>query len=417
MLKEWFSGSSSTASTGSTPANGATPAPAGDKAAAATPATPAKSERSERRRPRGPRGGPSDPTFESMDRDINKLFLDTHRGEAGEYLHEGLVVALTRQAHNMQVGTKYTMAGGGEGGRGGPQGGGSGWECSLQCHGFSDLTAATYSSLGRYSLMHQRMFRAGGVGVVQFMAQPAAAAMGGPPGTVFVMVGYPWKVAPEHGWYKGIPLVGPMVHRALNGSDATSESSEETGDHHRHHASALFSMHGNTQLSYVKGQNVQLQHASRVLRGVFLGSQMTYDVTTKSTSTVFGVHIVSPDRTAQYYANVNPESGEWKISMLKKDWASDLEMAISLDVSEKPPMPGAGKGGPKFIPSLQLGLKKGLIGGGSLSAALQSFRRLKAVWEFPLGGDKPGWNQIKVAYGIQYDIMSGSAKHGLTLTY
>lgn len=374
MLKDWFSGASSQPAAGTSGAQVPDTA-AADKAAARQRRLDADPEPAQRelsaeeqatRRDEGlrrklqaarryggsaRRGGPPGggaPAYESFSRGFNRLLME--QCNASEFLHDGLQVGVSRQAHNAQVQTKYTV--------GNPQN--AGFELNLQLHGFSDMTAASYSTQGRYSLMHQRMFRSGAVGVAQFMAQPQAAAMGGPPGTFFGMLQVP-------GWVPG----------------------------------------GCTQLTYLRGQHVQLNHAARVVRGLSVGANLTYDVATHATTMAYAAHFAAADRSSEYLATMNPDSGEWKLAAMKSDWNSDTDMAVVLDCTEK-------KG--HIVPQLHLALRKNLIGGGALSAVLTGFHKLKTVLEIPFGGDRAGLNQVTVAYGLQYDAVQGSAKHGLTLS-
>lgn len=260
--------------------------------------------------------------------------------------NEGLAVNLSRNAQNTMISSKWQM--------GNPQT--SNWEVSLQMNGFNDICAVTYSTMNRLQLMYQRMFRSGALGVAQFMQQTQGQMS---MGTFFGMIQYPW----------------------VNG--------------------------GCSQLQYIKQQNVTLSHMQRLIRGVYVGSSLTYDSNTHSTTASYGFCATNPTKTASFAGEVKPASGEWKLAYTRSDWASDTEFATQLEFTEK----RNGK-----ISLLSMGVKKNMVGGGMINVVLSGFSKVRAALEIPFGGERAGFNQVQLAYNVQYDIYSGGLKHGIALT-
>lgn len=288
-------------------------------------------------RPAGPNNAV---TYDSMFRAVNRLMLSEQHAE----FHNGLTMQTSRQVHNMQVQSKFTV--------GTPQT--AGWELTLQTNGFSDVNAVTYNSLGRYQLMHQRVFKSGALAVTQFMGQAQAGA----PGTFFGMVQYPWM------------------------RDAC------------------------TQLTYLKTQHLNLSHAARLVRNLTVGANMTYDLTTKATSISYG--FLKQQGNVNWVGQWTPDKGEWKIATTRHDWELDTEVFAQLELA-------TARGGDKSS-VMSFGIHKPFIGGSVVSAVLTGFTKLKAVLDLPFGCDRPGMNQVGVRYTVQYDAAKGAVKHGLSVT-
>jgi hypothetical protein len=285
-------------------------------------------------------------TFDGLFRTAGRLLISEQQVD----FHDGLQLNLSRQAHNMQVSSKWQF--------GNPQA--AGWDVNLQMNGFGDVTSTSYSTLGRFSLMHQRVFKSGALMVAQFMVQPQAAQMGAPPGTLFFMMQWPW----------------------IRG--------------------------GCTQFNYLRSQHVQLSHTARLMRGVHLGAQMQYDTNTHDTAMSYGLSAASTDKTAMFAAQATPDKGEWKVAMTKADAASDVEMVVQLERVEKQ------QGG--LQPALSIGLRKPFIGGAVVSAVMTQFQRLKVVLDLPFGCGRAGINEASLQYTLKFDAHSGGVKHGLALT-
>lgn len=283
--------------------------------------------------------------YDNALRGPQRILMEGHHDSA-----EGLNLNVSRNVHNTMVSTKWQL--------GNPQA--SNWELSLQMQGFSDVISASYSSLSRWQLMYQKTFASGGLIVAQMMAQPQMMAMGGPAGSFFGLIQYPWV----------------------------------TG--------------GCSALQYVKSQQVAFSHMQRVLRGLHVGAQMTYDINTKGTSMSYAFHSQSSDRAMTWAGEVKPESGEWKVACTKADWGNDVEVCAQLEYTEK-------RNG--LVSLMSLGLKRNLIGGGHMSAVLAGFSKIRAAFEFPFGGERTGFNQVNFGYNLQYDIASGGLKQGVTITY
>ena len=288
----------------------------------------------------GPSGG-GQVTYDSLCRSLNRILMEGHTTSTME-MHDGIQIATAKGFQNAQLQNKWTF--------GNPQQ--ASWETNLAMNGFSDAVSAMYSTMGRAQLTYQRMFRSGALFVGQFIMQPTPMGM---QGTLFSLFQYPW-----------VP-------------------------------------HGCSTFVYLKGQHVQASHTSRIVRGLHVGAQITYDLNQGSTSTHYAASTTSSDKTTHWAAEIKPDTGEWRFGMSKAQWVQDVEVGAQLDVKDK----RQGK-----VSSLSIGVRKPLIGGGSIHAVLSNFKAVKAVLELPFGLDR---SQVKVQYCIQYDIPSGGAKHGLTL--
>jgi len=280
--------------------------------------------------------------YDSMFRGSSAILMDGNNAET----NEGLTLNVARNAQNTMISSKWQL--------GNPQS--SNWEVNLQMNGFNDICAVSYSTMNRWQLMYQRMFRSGALGVAQFMQQTQGQMS---MGTFFGMLQYPW----------------------VNG--------------------------GTSQLQYIKQQNITLSHMQRLIRGVYVGSSLAYDPNTHSTTASYGFSASNPMKTASLAAEVKPDSGEWKIAFTRSDWASDTEFASQLEFTEK-------RNGKMSL--LSIGTKKNLVGGGMVNVVLSGFSKVRAALEIPFGGDRAGFNQVQLAYNMQYDVYSGGFKHGISLT-
>ncbi|CBH14476.1 Archaic translocase outer mitochondrial membrane 40 [Trypanosoma equiperdum] len=267
-------------------------------------------------------------------------------GNAAE-TQEGLTISVARNAQNVMMSTKTMLVS--------PQM--SNWELSLQMNGFSDIVVATYNTLSRWSLMYQRVSSTGALLFAQCMAQ---RQQGMTQGTVVGMIQYPWVQG------------------------------------------------GCTQVQYVKDQSFSVSHAQRLIRGFYLGSNLSWDALTKGTSLSYAGCITNPSKTGSLAAEWSPSKGEWKVGLTRSDWASDVEFAMQLEYTKK------GQSG--LMGLLSFGTKKQFVGGGSVSTAMLGFSQLKAVVEVPFGGDRSGFNQFMCMYNALYDIHSGGLKHGVVFT-
>lgn len=283
--------------------------------------------------------------YDNALRGPQRILMEGHQDSS-----EGLTLNVARNVHNTMVSTKWTF--------GNPQA--ANWELSLQMQGFSDVISASYSTLSRWSLMYQKTFTAGGLVVAQLMAQPQMMQMGGPAGSFFGLVQY------------------PLVRG------------------------------GCTAVQYVKTQQVAVSHMQKILRGLHLGAQMTYDVNTKGTSMSYCFNSQTSDRSMTWAGELKPSTGEWKVACTKADWGNDVEVCAQVEYTEK-------RQG--LVRLMSLGLKRNLIGGGHMSAVIAGFSKIRAAIEFPFGGERAGFNQVNFAYNLQYEIASGGLKHGVTFTY
>lgn len=260
--------------------------------------------------------------------------------------NEGLQINMSRNAQNTMVSSKWSV--------GNPQM--SHWEVSMQMNGFSDVTAVTYNTMNRWQLMYQRVFRSGAMGVAQFLSQPQG---GMNMGTFFGMIQYPWVQG------------------------------------------------GCTQVQYVKQQAVTVSHMQRLVRGIYCGSSLNYDLNTHGTTVSYGFSATNPSKTGTLAGEVKPESGEWKVAYTRADWGTDQEISTQLEFTEK----RNGK-----ISLLSIGLRKQLIGGGLVDVVLSGFSKLRAVVEIPFGCERPGFNQVRLSYNANYDLHTGGFKHGMAFT-
>jgi hypothetical protein len=284
-------------------------------------------------------------SFESIFRPLNALLMTEQHSD----FHDGVQLNTTRQMHNLMVASKLSV--------GSPQA--AGWELSLQSNGFADVNAVTYTTSGRLSLMHQRMFKSGALGVAQFMAQPTPA---GPQGNFFGMLQWPWM------------------------------------------------RHGSSQVNYLRGQHINLSHAAKVVRGTTVGAQMTYDMVSRSTSMTYAACIQR--KNVSWFGKWTPDKAEWQLASLRHDWELDTDIFVMVEMANRKGQ----SGGEDLMSMVSVGLKKPFIGGSCVSACLQGFSRLKAVLELPFGGDREGLNRVTLKYCIQYDAVKGAAKQGISLS-
>ena len=284
-------------------------------------------------------------SYDKIFRPVSKVLMESMGGDGGE----GMTVATTRQYMNMSVASKYAIHDKQD----------SSWELMLQMHGFSDFVSATYNTLNRYQLMYQRVFKTGAMLVGQFMVQPGMMTGGPvPAGNFFSVFEYPW------------------------------------------------SKHGCSSVSYLKGQYVTLSHTQKLLRGLYLGSSVTYDFPTHDTRTSYGLQAASGDRKSIYSAEVK-DNGDARIALVRKDWASASEIALEVDYSE-------GKNGTKSS-SFNAGIHRDLFGKGAFGVSLLNFQKIKGILELPFGLDKQGGNQVNFTYNLSYDIHNSSLKHGINI--
>lgn len=296
----------------------------------------------------GKRGSPAGPglTYDSLMRPASRVLpLDP---QSGIDFHEGIKLSTSRGVQNINVQSQWTM--------GNPQH--SNWEFTMQMQGFSDVNSVSYTTDGKWSMMHQRMFRNGSFGMLQFMTNPQMGPMGN---TFVAMMMYPWAT---HG--------------------------------------------GTTQFTYVKGQQASLTHAARIVRGLDVGASLAYEMMTNSTSVSYAFHSQSSDKTRNWCGSINPETGAWKLALTKYDWQSDLEVGAQLELADK-------RG--NLVPNFSVGFRKPLIGGGLVHCIMSNFSKLKAFVELPFGGERVGMNQVKLSWLVQYDAREGGAKHGISLNF
>ena len=285
-------------------------------------------------------------TYDSLMRPASRVMpLDP---QSGIDFHEGLKLSAGRSVQNINVQSQWTM--------GNPQH--SNWEFTMQMQGFSDVNSVSYTTDGKWTLIHQRMFRNGSFGMLQFMLNPQMGPMGN---TFVAMMMYPWAT---HG--------------------------------------------GTTQFSYVKGQQSSLSHAARIVRGLDVGAQLTYEMMTNSTHVSYAFHSTSADKSRNWCGSYTPESGAWKLALTKFDWNSDLEVGAQLELADK-------RG--NLVPNFSVGFRKPLIGGGLVHCIMSNFSRLKAMVELPFGGERVGMNQVKLSWLVQYDARDGGAKHGISIGF
>ena len=284
-------------------------------------------------------------SYDKIFRSVSRILIESMGGEQSE----GLSVSTNRQTMNMSMASKYTIHDKQD----------SAWDLTLQMHGYSDFVSATYSTLNRYQLMYQRVFKTGAMFVSQFMVQPGM--MTGSPvpaGNFFSVFEYPWCT------------------------------------------------HGCSSVSYLKGQYVTLTHAHRLCRGLYLGTSVTYDVPTHDTRASYAMQSTSPDNKTVYSAEIK-DNGDARLAVVHKHWESATEYAFEVDYSD-------GKNGSKSS-SFNAGILRKLFGMGTLNLSLQNFQKIKAALEIPCGLDRPGWNQINLAYNMSYDIHNSALKQGINI--
>ena len=284
-------------------------------------------------------------SYDKIFRSASRILMESMGGDQSE----GLTISTNRQSMNMSIASKYAIHDKQD----------SSWELTLQMHGFSDFVSATFNTLNRYQLMYQRVFKTGAMLVGQFMVQPGM--MTGSPvpaGNFFSVFEYPWC------------------------------------------------SNGCSSVSYLKGQYVTLSHTQRLIRGLYVGSSVTYDVPTHDTRSSYAFQSTSPNKKTIYSGEVK-DNGDARLAVIHKDWASASEVALEVDYTE-------GKNGTKSS-SFNAGIHRDLFGKGSLSLSLLNFQKLKGALELPFGLDRPGWNQVSMAYNMSYDIYNSSFKQGIQI--
>ena len=284
-------------------------------------------------------------SYEKLFRPISQVLMDQSVGEGDE----GMTMACSRQNMNVSLTTKYALKTWQT----------SAWDLTLQAHGFSDFLSATYSTLNRYQLMYQRIFKTGAMGIAQWVVQPGPMVPGPvPPGNFFTLFECPWR------------------------------------------------RHGCSAFTYLKGQHVSLSHTERLLRGLFAGSMLTYDLTTHNTAMSYGIQRSSTDRKTLFVAEYKNE-GDMRISLLRKDWLTDTEVVLDVDYVER-------KNGVRSS-GFNAGIRRNLLGGGALNIILNNFSKIRGILDLPYGLDLPGANQVRLSYAINYDIPTSTLKHGMSL--
>lgn len=348
MLREWFRGSSSEAEK---PAEESKPASRmvvdAEKPLETHESSAAKRRDAyEKKLADSVREGPPHPNktvaYDSIFRKAQGLLMEGGNNE----VQEGVTLNVARNAQNTMVSTKWLLAN--------PQK--SNWEVTLQMNGFSDILAASWSTLNRYQLTYQRVSSAGAMLVTQFMAQKQG---GMTQGTVFAMLQYPWRFG------------------------------------------------GCTQVQYVKDQSFSMSHTQRLIRGVHLGTNLTVEPQTHGSYLSHAVSFTTPKKDAGFMAECTPSKGTWKVAATAFDWATNMDAAVELEYVE-------GREGMRS--ALNLGCRKGFVGGAELTTSLLGFNTAKVNLELPFGGEVQGANQFRLGFNCDYDVHSGALKQGLVFT-
>lgn len=294
------------------------------------------------------REGPPSPgktlTYDGIFRKVQGILLEGNA--SGDDALEGITINVARNAQNTMVSTKWALIN--------PQQ--SHWEINLQANGFSDVVAASWSTLNRYMLMYQRYSSTGALILTQFMAQKQG---GMTQGNVFAMMQYPWRFG------------------------------------------------GCTQVQYVKGQAFGISHVQRLIRGVHVGTNLSVEVPTHSSSLSHAVSIATPKKDVSFMAEVTPSNGTWKLAATAFDWVANTDVAMELECK-------GDCGEMKSV--LNVGCRRSFVGGARLTTSLLGFNTAKANLELPFGGEVPGMNQLRLALNCAYDIHSGAMKQGLVIT-
>ncbi|KPA86606.1 putative mitochondrial hypothetical protein [Leptomonas pyrrhocoris] len=232
----------------------------------------------------------------------------------------------------------------------------SNWEVNLQMNGFADIIAASWNTLNRYQLTYQRVSSVGAMLVTQFMAQKQG---GMTQGTVFAMLQYPWRCG------------------------------------------------GCTQVQYVKDQSFSMSHTQRLIRGVHIGTNLTVEPQTHGSYLSHAISLTTPKKDAGFMAECTPSKGTWKVAATAFDWAMNMDAAIELEYKES-------REGMRS--ALNVGCRKGFVGGAELTSSLLGFNMAKVNLELPFGGETQGANQFRLGFNCQYDIHAGALKQGLVFT-
>lgn len=261
-------------------------------------------------------------------------------------VQEGITLNISRNAQNVMIGSKWALVN--------PQM--SNWELNLQMNGFTDMIAASWNTMNRYQLMYQRVSSTGALLVTQFMAQKQQGMC---QGTVFGVLQY--------------PLVSG----------------------------------GCTQAQYVKDQSFSLSHTQRIVRGVFVGSNLSVDTSTHASTLSHAVSFTTPKKDSSIIAEITPSKGTWRIGAHSFDWGQNMDAAMELEYKES-------RSG--MTSSFNIGCRRSFIGGANLVASLCGFSTVKVNLDLPFGGQMPGVNQFRMTFNCHYDVHSGALKQGLLFT-
>lgn len=261
-------------------------------------------------------------------------------------VQEGININIARNVQNTMLSSKWTLAT--------PQT--SNWEITAQMNGFNDIIAASWSTLNRYQLLYQRMPLNGALIVAQFMAQKQRGMV---QGNVFGMMQYPW----------------------------------------------LFG--GCTQVQYIKDQSFSVSHLQRLVRGLHVGSNLTLNPATRSSTLSHVLSFITPNKDASFLCELTPAKGSWRLVATAHDWGQNMDAAMQLEYNE-------GQEGMASL--LSFGCRKKFIGGAQLTTAISAFNQLRASLSLPFGGEVPGVNQLALQINCQYDVHSGKLRQGLSLT-
>lgn len=261
-------------------------------------------------------------------------------------MQEGVTLNVSRNVQNTMVASKWHLSN--------PQM--SHWEINLQMNGFTDVLAASWNTLNRYQLTYQRVSSTGAMVVTQFMAQKQQGMC---QGTVFGLLQYPW----------------------VRG--------------------------GCTQVQYVKDQSFSISHVQRIIRGVHVGTNLSLDPVTHTSSLSHAVSLMTPRRDAGFMAEFTPSKGTWRLAAVGSNWPTNVELAAEVEYKE-------GREG--MTSAINIGARKTFVGGMQLASSLAGFNKLRVNLDIPFGGDVQGVNQFRMMMSAQYDVHGGALKQGLVFT-
>ncbi|CAD2216535.1 hypothetical protein AGDE_02442 [Angomonas deanei] len=279
-------------------------------------------------------------TYDSIFQKAHNILLQGNQNET----REGVYFNVGSNFQNTMVMSKWSLVNPKE----------SNFEINLQMSGFSDVLAATWSTLSRYSLMYQRASSTGALVLAQFMAEKQQGMC---QGMLFGMLQYPW----------------------VNG--------------------------GCTRLQYVKDRQFSLSHLQRIIRGVNVGTNYSYDPMTHDSYLSYAMTWQTPKKDG-FVGEICPSKGTWKVAATGHLWSHNLDSAVELEYKET-------REGMKS--ALNLGCRKRFIGGGELVASLLGFGTLKTNLTLPFGGSMPSVNQVRLSINCEYDVHSGAIKQGIVL--